>query len=432
MRFINAAVRQNYSYLLRWVLLALLAGMAGSSLVHFFDRLMVSAGAGLLGIGLPLVLVPVVGALLTGLIYRLEPEAAGEGVPSYIHGLVRHGGRLPLKITLTKLSAGWLTLATFGNGGLTGPLGRVTAGLASFITGWLARRRILFTDDEVRTAAICGLAAVVGSIFHASIGGGIFAVEIIQRTKMGYRDLFPAIFASTSAVFFCKVFGWQSFYRLDAPNVFMDTSMIGYVLLLAVLTGVMGVVYTQVYKTISRVVGREKRNLFFKAIIGTLVASLLAVAVNTDLFGTSRGIMVRLFAGQIEALRGTLPAAWPLWLVMALLMMVKMLGNCVTVGTGMSAGFTGPAAITGLLLGAAAASLLRIDVTSSTYFAFLATGFAGMLAGTMNVPLAAAIMATEFFGLQYSLPAGLGAVIGFQISRQHTIYEYTMKDDETD
>jgi H+/Cl- antiporter ClcA len=49
-----------------------------------------------------------------------------------------------------------------------------------------------------------------------------------------------------------------------------------------------------------------------------------------------------------------------------------------------------------------------------------------MLAGSMNIPLAAAVMTTELFGLQYSFPAGFSAIIGFQVMRHRTIYDYAV------
>jgi H+/Cl- antiporter ClcA len=80
-----------------------------------------------------------------------------------------------------------------------------------------------------------------------------------------------------------------------------------------------------------------------------------------------------------------------------------------------------------MLFGAAFAHLLGVPPLSPDYAAFVAAGFAGMLASSMNIPLAAAIIAIESFGLQYSFPAGIAAIIGFQINRHQTIYDYTVR-----
>jgi len=36
------------------------------------------------------------------------------------------------------------------------------------------------------------------------------------------------------------------------------------------------------------------------------------------------------------------------------------------------------------------------------------------------------VITTESFGLQYSFPAGLAAIVGFQVNRHRTIYDYAI------
>ena len=94
--------------------------------------------------------------------------------------------------------------------------------------------------------------------------------------------------------------------------------------------------------------------------------------------------------------------------------------------------FTGPAAIIGMTLGMMLANFLNIPPATASYHAFIAAGFASMMASSMNIPLAAAVMTVELFGLQYSFPAGFSAVIGFQVMRHHTIYDYSLLDEPDD
>ena len=72
--------------------------------------------------------------------------------------------------------------------------------------------------------------------------------------------------------------------------------------------------------------------------------------------------------------------------------------------------------------------LVGFPALSTNYYALIAAGFAGMLAGSMNVPLAAAVMSVEIFGLSYSIPAGLAAIIAFQLDRYQTIYDFAFED----
>jgi H+/Cl- antiporter ClcA len=92
----------------------------------------------------------------------------------------------------------------------------------------------------------------------------------------------------------------------------------------------------------------------------------------------------------------------------------------------MSAGFTTPAIIVGMLLGAVLATALHIEPGTPNFHALLATGFAGILASSMNIPIASAVMGVEIFGPQYSLPITIAAIIGFQINRHQTIYDFAM------
>jgi chloride channel protein, CIC family len=424
--------RISYVYLTKWMAVSFAAGVLASCMVHLFSYLLSVTSLFLATSPLPRYVWPLAGALVAGgLIYRFEHHAAGEGIPSYIQALRRRATVLPIRITVGKFCAAFATLATFGNGGIVGPLGRVCAGLLSSGVGLLTGKGTFWNDDDRRTAAICAMAATVGTIFHSPIGGGIFAVEIIQKAKMGYRDLFPAILSSVTAVFICNALGWERFYRFSAVDAFMDVSLVGWLALLAIIAGGAGGAYTVLYAQIARLFGRRKGNVLLKVIIGSLIASVGAWLVNPALMGTSKEMVTALFNGDYSLLSGRLSGnAVPLAGVLLLMLLLKGLFNCVTVGSGMSAGFTGPAVIMGLLSGVVMAHLLGIPAGTASYHAFLAAGFTAMLAGSMNIPLAAAVMTIELFGLQYSFPAGFSAVIGFQVMRHRTIYDYAVSCEE--
>ncbi len=131
--------------------------------------------------------------IVGGVVYRFSPDAAGEGIPSYLYALNRGRARFPLRVTLMKFPAAVFTLIGFGSGGVVGPVGRVSAGLVSLIGSRYGDEHL--REERSHTAAVCGMAA---TLFHAPIGGGIFAVEIVQRANMRYRDLFPAVLVGRS------------------------------------------------------------------------------------------------------------------------------------------------------------------------------------------------------------------------------------------
>ena len=230
---LDSEYKKSLLYLTKWVVIAILSGVIGTFIVRSFTYLLKTISSYLLSTQLPLPLWSILGAVIVGAsIYRIEPGASGEGIPSYLRGISYNKGKLPFSETFFKFWAALATISTFGNGGIVGPLGRVSSGLMSSIG-----EKLGFSDYDLRTASICGLAATVGAIFHSSIGGGIFAVEIIQKSEMRYSDLFPSILASSIAVYICKVFGWETFYPIKAVNEFMDVKILGWLLVLAILSG---------------------------------------------------------------------------------------------------------------------------------------------------------------------------------------------------
>lgn len=59
-------------------------------------------------------------------------------------------------------------------------------------------------SSYIRLYSICGLSAAIGAFLHSPIAADIFAVEIIQKSNMKYKDLFPSILSSVSSVFLQK------------------------------------------------------------------------------------------------------------------------------------------------------------------------------------------------------------------------------------
>ncbi len=413
----------SYLYLLKWISIAVISGILSSTVVEGFLSIHILITSGFVTLKLPLFIWPAAGAILTtGVIYRLSWAASGEGIPAYIAGLNRRRARFSLKVTVTKFLASISTLSTFGNGGVVGPLGRINSGLMTNLLGGL--KKIGFTDFDRRTAGICGMAATLGALFHSSVGGGVFAVEIIQKTEMRYRDLFPAVLASAVAAQFSRLMGWSPFFMAPFPAEVIKPEIVVFILVVAVITGFLGKFYIQSYQWIAKLCRKGSAgSLILKAVAASLIAGFAAWIVHPSLLGTSKGIIDFLLLPG-ETLEQPLPLK-ALGLGMALLfILIKGAANIITVGSGMSAGFTGPSLIIGMLVGYSMALIIGVDLYSNGYYALLAAGFASMMGSSINVPIAAAVIGVELFGLYYGLPCGLGAVIGFQINRHFTLYDY--------
>lgn len=427
---INEKYRQSILFLFQWIVLALISGIVAHLVIQSFDFMLRTANTFLISLKLPYFLWTTLGALFAGsVIYKIESRAAGEGIPSYIKGLRRENGKLSLSETFFKFWAALITLGTFGTGGIIGPLGRVCAGLLSWIDDKLKEAGLPMIDSRI--ASICGLAAAVGAIFHSPIGGGIFAVEIIQRRQIQYQDMFPAVLSSCTAVFISRMFGGSSFFPITTSSSFMDSHMILFILLIAILAGYLGKFYAVFYNWFTRIIKREAGSfLILKVVLGAGLTAAGAYLINPDLMGTGRQMIRELFTTDLSFLTGNLPVSTPFILVLLVMLTVKFLASNITIGSGMSAGFTAPAIICGMLVSVTVASIFGIQPGTANFHALLAAGFAGILSSCMNIPLAAAVITTEIFGLHFSLAAGIASIIAFQINKYKTLYDfaYAVKD----
>ncbi|MFO8063255.1 MAG: chloride channel protein [Spirochaetia bacterium] len=420
--------------LLKWLIIGIVAALSGLTVVGSFVFLLHTLHDLLWSSAVPLPVFALAGALFIGtVIYRIDPRCAGEGVPSYVHGLRTNLGRLDFSETAGKYLAALATLGTFGSGGIVGPVGRVSAGVMSSLAR-LARSR-WFDQGDLATATTAGLAAAVAVIFRSPIGAGVLAVEIMQKSEMRYLRLFPAIIASALATHLAVITGTPPLiqaplHTLPAPATAVHPELLLPVLLVAVVTGLGGRAYSVFYGFVSRVAGRRERgSVVFKVLIGTLIAAGIGWLINPVIMGTSETLIADLAAGRSTSLYGNVPYAVPMVVVLLLLAVVKMGANCITVGSGLSAGFTGPAAVIGMLIGRAVAETMGTAAGSLEYYAVLAAGFTGMLASTLNIPFAAAIIALEIFGIQHGVAAGLTAVIAFQLNRRKTIYDSSLGEE---
>lgn len=423
--------RSALRFLAKWIVLALVAGLVASVMVRLFVFLLFLIRGTLDGLAPFPPVWAVIGALLAGLvIYRISPASVGEGIPSYLEGMNHHRGVLGLRQTIFKFWAALITLGTFGSGGIVGPLGRVSAGILSELNRRLSRLTGAFTPADTHTAAICGFAATTGAIFHAPIGSGIFAVEVIQRTQLRYHDLFPAIMAGSAAVYLSNALGWEALYDFSGAPVLNDYRVAPLILLTALACGLLGKGYNELYRGTAMLFSRQRReHLTVKLVIGMGVATTLTFMINPELMSVSEKLVPAIVNGQIGVLRGRIPVSVSIPMVFGLLLLAKAVATTITVGSGMSAGFVGPTALVGMLASALIGSSLGVVPESVEYTALLASGFAAMLASTINVPIAAAVLTLELFGLSYSFPAAVSAVIGYQINRFNTLYDYATQEE---
>ncbi|MDJ0519561.1 MAG: chloride channel protein [Trichodesmium sp. MO_231.B1] len=196
----------------------------------------------------PWLLLPIfglMGGFVTGvLVKRLAPETGGSGVPQVKAALA--GMRVPLnfQIAIVKMLT---TILTVGSGltlGRQGPTVQIGASLAAWISHWLP------TSPSYRRQLIaCGAAAGLAAGFNAPIAGVLFVVEDLMHDISGIT-LGPAIIASFVGAVTSQILGGKSLYfssdRLDTSITgFLDLKEIPFYIVLGVLAGLLGTVFSR-------------------------------------------------------------------------------------------------------------------------------------------------------------------------------------------
>jgi CIC family chloride channel protein len=301
-------------------------------------------------------LLPCIGAFIVGsLILRFAPGAGGEGVPLYIIAVNRDEGRSKLSDALLKIPATILTLGTYGSGGIIGPLMRIGSGISGFLADKLLTRFVTLRNTGRRTAAICGASAAIGAVLHTPLAAGIFAAEVLRRENLRYGDLFPSILAgiagTLSSVY---IFHQEALLSIDAPRAEMTAAFLPWLVLTAIASGMFGMVFLLVFESIARALATIPGRQPARALAGSLAIAAIYYLMGSSALGASVPLLREIVRGNVVPAAAAGSTIGSASLVIALLIATKIVATSLTVGSGMSGGFTGPL----LLLGIAAGALM--------------------------------------------------------------------------
>ena len=415
------------NYLFKWILFASIASLTGLSATYSFTLILKKVAIYTYYNTYTIFLFPLAAPFLCKyLIYSLSPKSAEEGVLSYLKSVNNHHGDLSIKTTLFKFLSSIITLSCNLSGGIVGPLVRINSGITSFIANQKLPKNIQLNQDDKRTFVICGASAVVASIFHAPLSSGLFAVEILKRSNMKYLDLFPAILTSCFTTAAAKSLGFNPIFPFPSVSVTFPLKNLVWVLVIGLFSGYFSILYVNFYHWVSEKSERKQLRLV-SLISGAILVSLIAFFYQQDLLGTSSIIFQNLLDGKIPNLPSFFQNPKFIFIGLLLLALFKGLTNCLTVGTGYSAGFAGPSVIMGLLIGASFSKLLNIEPLSGSYYGFMAAGMSGILSASMNVPLAAAAMGAELFGSNIGFSSTIASIVAFQVARSITLFKSQFK-----
>ena len=152
-------------------------------------------------LGIFVVIVPVIGGLLVGLLARYGSGAIrGHGIPEAMEQILTNESKISPKITVLKPLSAAIAIGTGGPFGAEGPI-IATGGALGSLVGQLLHT----TPDERKTLLAAGAAAGMAAIFGTPVAAVLLAIELLLF-EYRPRSLVPVALASATATGIRMVF----------------------------------------------------------------------------------------------------------------------------------------------------------------------------------------------------------------------------------
>lgn len=175
-----------------WVLLRLIGLVTNLSFYHRWNTALSSPAQNHLGLWL--LVPPIVGGLIVGLMARYGSERIrGHGIPEAIESILINGSRVEPRLAILKPLSSAIAIGTGGPFGAEGPIIMTGGAFGSLIAQFLH-----LTAAERKTLLVAGAAAGMAATFAAPVSATLLAVELLLF-EWKPRSLIPVALASATA-----------------------------------------------------------------------------------------------------------------------------------------------------------------------------------------------------------------------------------------
>jgi len=376
-----------------------------------------------LGSDIHLILAPTLGGLLVGyLVTHYAPEAKGHGVPEVMEAVALRGGRIRPIVALIKSLASAICIGSGGSVGREGPIVQIGSALGSTLG-----QKLNLSEDRIRNLVACGAAAGISATFNAPIAGLIFAMEVILG-DFGVRNFTSVAIAAVTA----DVIGRIAFGNIPAFQVpeYQLHSLWEYPLYvgLGVLAAGIAVFYVRAVYQTEAIFERSRRiPATLQPALGGLLLGLLAW-VYTRLPAFSGDPIPHIYGVGYETISLALLGGLSLGLA-TILMLLKIAGTSLTLGSGGSGGIFAPSLFIGATLGAGFGRWLEMIIPGVTApaGAYALVGMGAVFAAAAHAPITAVLILFELTDdyriiLPLILAAGVATVLSHHWLEGESIY----------
>ena len=325
-------------------------------------------------LGLWVLVVPVLGALVIGVMARYGSERIrGHGIPEAIEAILINGSRVEPRVALLKPLSSAISIGSGGPFGAEGPIIMTGGAVGSLIAQFFH-----LTSAERKTLLVAGAAAGMSATFAAPLAAVLLAVELLLF-EWKPRSLIPVALASATAAAMRRyIIGMGPLFPVPAHPAFIGPFGLLGCVIAGLLAGALSAMLTQaVYASEDAFQHLPIHWMWWPAVGG------LVIGVGGWMFPQALGVGYDVIA---DLLQGDVSGR-----VILGVLVVKSVIWSVSLGSGTSGGVLAPLLMMGGALGGVEAWFLPAEGLG--FWPLVSMG--AILGGTMRSPLTGVVFALE-------------------------------------
>lgn len=387
--------RPLIGYLLKWMVLILIVGVAAGTLSAVF-----LAALNLVSLYRDLhtwmiYLLPLAG-LIIGLVYHHKGKEVERGNNLVFDTVHNPKDVIPFKMVPLVLTGTVVTHLFGGSAGREGTALQMAAATADQ----------LHTPFKLNAAdrtilLIAGLSAGFASVFGTPLAGIIFGMEVLLLGKIPARAIVPAVAAAFIGAYVTELWGVGHTHYPGTQLLPLTFRGIMYSIMAGVTFGFAAIAFVKLTEGCSHLF---KKIVYapLRPFAGGVVLLLLFLIPGMYKFA---GLGIPTILESFNSASQTQDFA------------LKILFTAITLGSGFKGGEVTPLFFIGATLGSALTIFLPLPVGL-----LAAMGFVAVFAGAAKTPLACCVMALELFGLYGGIYVAIACMVSYFISGRHSIY----------
>ncbi len=325
-------------------------------------------------LGLLVVLVPVLGAIVIGLMARYGSERIrGHGIPEAIEAILINGSRVDPRVAILKPLSSAISIGSGGPFGAEGPIIMTGGAIGSLFAQFLH-----LSSAERKTLLVAGAAGGMSATFNAPVAAAILAVELLLF-EWRPRSVIPVALASgTAAAVRQLIIGTGPLFPTGPHTDNPGLEALVACLLVGLLAGALSALLTLAVYAAEDAFGHLPIHWMWWPALGGVVIGLGGL-IFPQALGVGYDTLYALLQGNVGVS------------VIVGVLLVKSIIWAVALGSGTSGGVLAPLLMMGAALGGIEAGFLPNEGLG--FWPLVSMG--AILGGTMRSPFTAIVFVIE-------------------------------------